>query len=330
MASTSYDGTIKPLCADDLSAVMAIDSATTGAPRQGFFKKRLDAALEKPGDYIYVGLHHSDKLVGYAMAKLVDGEFGSPGARASFDAMAVDPSHQGKGAGHQLLKAVEDILAHKGVAELTSQVDWSSSSMLGFMIDAGFDLAPRTVLTRDTTTPPSQLGFEQDDEHLDEVDFSAPEGDDPGALSNDRIPVRSMNEADLATMIAIDQKNTGTDRTAYYKRKQQEVLHQSGVRVSLIAELDDHPVGFIMARVDYGEFGRTSAAAVMDTIAVDPGYGGQGIGQALMYKLLANLAILQVERIRTEINWNATGLIAYLDDAGFTPAQTIAVSKKVG
>lgn len=330
MATVSDFGTIRPLCGNDLSSVIAIDKAMTGAPRHDFFKKRLDAALENPGDYIYVGIHDADSLVGYAMAKLVNGEFGSPGASASLDAMAVASSCQGKGAGHQLLKAVEDILTHKGVGELTSQVDWTSSLMLGFMIDAGFDYAPRIVLTRDTTVPPSQLEFEEDDEHLDEIDFSAPEGDDPGALSSDRIPTRSMNETDLASMIAIDQKNSGTDRSAYYKRKQQEVLHQSGVRVSLVAELDDHPVGFIMARVDYGEFGRTSATAVMDTIGVDPGYSGQGIGQALMYKLLANLSILHVEKIRTEVDWNAVGLIAYLDEAGFNPAQTVVLSKKVG
>jgi len=329
MPSTSNFGKIKPLCKEDLSGVVAIDKAMTGVARSDFFKKRLDAALEKPGDYVYVGLHSGDCLVGYAMAKLVNGEFGNPGASASLDAMTVDPVHQGKGGGHQLLKAVEGVLSHKGVEKLTSQVDWSSPAMLGFLVDSGFDLAPRIVLTRDTITPPSQLDFEQDDEYLDEIDFSAPDGDDPGALSNERIPIRSMNEADLADMIAIDKKISDTDRTAYFKRKQQEVLHQSGVRVSLIAEMDDHPVGYIMARVDYGEFGRTSATAVMDTIGVDPGYSGQGIGQELMYKLLANLSILHVEKIRTEVDWNTVSLIAYLDEAGFKPAQTIVVSKKV-
>lgn len=329
MPSTSNFGKIKPLCKEDLSGVVAIDKAMTGVARFSFFKKRLDAALEKPGDYVYVGLHSGGCLVGYAMAKQVNGEFGNPGASASLDAMTVVRGHQGKGGGHQLLKAVEGILAHKGVEVLTSQVDWSSPRMLGFLIDSGFDLAPRIVLSRDTTTPPSQLEFEQDDEHLAEIDFSAPDGDDPGALSNERIPIRSMNETDLADMIAIDKKISGADRTAYFKRKQQEVLHQSGVRISLIAELDDHPVGFIMARVDYGEFGRTSATAVMDTIGVDPGYSGQGIGQELMYKLLANLSILHVEKIRTEVDWNAANLIVYLDEAKFTPAQTIVVSKKV-
>ena len=317
--------TIKPLSPDDLDAVIAIDKAITGRLRKGFFEKRLKAALEMPGDFIYVGLHDGKGLVGFGMAKLVDGEFGSPGASASLDAMGVDPAFQGKGGGHKILKAIENILVHKGVATLTSQIEWADRAMLGFLNEAGFDLAPHLVLNRDTSPLPVEEEF--DDEDLEEIDFSAPEGDDPGALSSDKVPVRSMREDDLGAMISIDRKTSGNDRSAYFRRKQDEVLHQSGIRVSLVAELDEHPVGFIMARVDYGEFGRASAAAIMDTIGVDPGYGGQGVGQALMQKLIANLAILQVETIRTEVDWNATDLISYLDHTGFSPAQTVVVRK---
>jgi GNAT superfamily N-acetyltransferase len=327
MSSTNKTAIIKPLSADDLEAVIAIDKQITGAVRKGFFEKRLKAALEMPGDFIYVGLHAGGVLAGYGMAKLVAGEFGSPGASASLDAMGVDPSFQGKGGGHKILKAIEDILTRKGVDFLTSQVPWSERAMLGFFSEAGFDLAPNLVLNRDTT--PMQMNEEFDEADLEEIDFSAPEGDDPGALSNDKVPVRSMSQEDLSAMISIDKKSSGTDRSAYFRRKQDEVLHQSGVRVSLVAELDEHPVGFIMARVDYGEFGRASSAAIMDTIGVDPGYGGQGVGQALMQKLIANLAILQVETIRTEVGWNETDMIAYLDHTGFSPAQTVVVSKKL-
>ncbi len=322
-------GTIKPLCADDLEPVIAIDKAIAGKSRRGFFEKRLAAALSEPKDYIYVGLHDGGKLVGYALAKLVVGEFGQPGARASFDAIGVDPNHQGTGAGHRLLEAVEAILTHKGVGELTSHVDWSESAMLGFFSHAGFDLAPRVVLTRDTSAMPQSEEVEDDDIDYSEIDHSAPEGDDPAALSHDKVLVRSMKEEDLAAIIRIDTKTTGNDRAAYYTRKQQEVLHQSGVRVSLIAELEGFVVGFIMARVDFGEFGRTSAEAVMDSLAVDPGYQGHGVGQALMTRLMANLAVLQVDNVRTEVDWNDMGLIAYLDSAGFVPAQTLVLSRKL-
>ena len=162
-----------------------------------------------------------------------------------------------------------------------------------------------------------------------ELDFSSPDGDDFEALSRDRIPVRSMTEADLDALIAIDRRATGQDRSAYYQRKQREALHESGVRLSLVAELDGHPVGFIMARVDFGEFGRTEAEAVLDTIGVDTGYRGRGVGHALMSQLIINLAALQVDQLRTEVDWNDTGLISYFDGVDFEPAQRIVLARRL-
>lgn len=144
---------IAPLTADDLDAVVAIDKALSGTSRRGFFEKRLAAALDEPGDFVYVGLRMEQQLVGYALARLVEGEFGKPGARAALDAIGVDPRHQGKTAGHQLLAAVEEVLRHKGVSELTSEVEWANQRLLGFFASTGFAMAPRIVLTRPTAQP---------------------------------------------------------------------------------------------------------------------------------------------------------------------------------
>lgn len=162
-----------------------------------------------------------------------------------------------------------------------------------------------------------------------EVDFSSPDSDDFEALSRDRVPVRSMTDADLDAIVAIDRRATGENRSAYYRRRQREALHESGVRVSLVAEQDGHPVGFIMARVDFGEFGHTGPEAVMDTIGVDPGYRGRGVGHALMSQLMANLAILRVDHVRTELDWNDVDLIRYLDELGFEPAQRVVLSRNL-
>ncbi|MGZ8322909.1 MAG: GNAT family N-acetyltransferase [Rhodoplanes sp.] len=154
----------------------------------------------------------------------------------------------------------------------------------------------------------------------EELDYSVPAPTDFGELARDRIPVRSLRESDLKALIAIDRRITGRDRSGYFERKLSEALHESDVRVSLVAEADGRPVGFIMARVDLGEFGRIEAAAVMDTIGVDPDYAGHGVGRALLSQLLANLATLRVDNILTEVDWADRELMAYLDRCGFRPS----------
>ena len=116
---------------------------------------------------------------------------------------------------------------------------------------------------------------------------------------------------------------TGRDRAAYFQRKLADALTESDVRVSLVAELDSVPVGFIMARVDLGEFGRVETTAVIDTIGVDPDYQNRGVGRALVSQLLVNLGTLRVEKVRTEVDWQDRDLLGYLDRSGFQPSQQL-------
>lgn len=152
-----------------------------------------------------------------------------------------------------------------------------------------------------------------------EVDHSSPVPDF-GPLARDSIPIRSMTETDLKALIAIDRQITGRDRARYFERKLNEALHESDVRVSLVAELDGVPVGFIMARVDLGEFGRLEPAAVLDTIGVSPEYRKRSVGRALLSQLLANLASLRVEKILTEVDWDDRELTGFLAHCGFKPS----------
>jgi ribosomal protein S18 acetylase RimI-like enzyme len=162
-----------------------------------------------------------------------------------------------------------------------------------------------------------------------ESDYSDPHGDDFEALSRDRIPVRSMNSDDLPHVVRIDQEITGRNRKDYLAHKADEALKESGIRISIVAEQDDRPVGFIMARLDFGEFGHTEPEAVIDTIGVDPAYAHHDIGRALLSQLISNLAALNVEQIRTELDWNNFALLAFLEHCGFRPSQRLALSRMV-
>lgn len=160
-----------------------------------------------------------------------------------------------------------------------------------------------------------------------EVNYGAPAEPDFGPFARDLIPVRTLREDDLRAIIAIDRHITGRDRTAYFQRKLMEALHQSDVRVSLVAERDGTVVGFIMARVDFGEFGRLDPMAVMDTIGVDPDYRGSGIARALLSQLFMNLATLRVEQIRTEIDWRDLDLLGFLDRCGFRLSEQLCFER---
>jgi len=160
-------------------------------------------------------------------------------------------------------------------------------------------------------------------------DNSDPEGDHFEALSRDKVPVRSVRETDLDDIVRIDGKLVGRERRDFFQSKMREIMSKSGIRISLVAEVDNHAVGFIMARVDYGEFGKTEATAVIDLLGVHPGFSKRGVGSALMSQLQANLDALRVERIRTNVSWNNFSLLAFLEDNNFRPSQRLVLRKRI-
>lgn len=181
----------------------------------------------------------------------------------------------------------------------------------------------KAQISRKTMTIPKRVG------QRDEVNYGQPAPPDFGPLARDRIPVRAMAEQDMRPLVAIDRRITGRDRSEYFRRKFEEALHESGVRVSLVAEIDCIPVGFVMARVDLGEFGHIAATAVMDTIGVDPDYRDRGVGRALLSQLLINLATLRVERILTDLNWRDRELLGFLDRCGFQTSQELGFDRAI-
>ena len=111
--------------------------------------------------------------------------------------------------------------------------------------------------------------------------------------------------------------------------KLNETMVDSAIRVSLTARLDGAIVGFLMARADYGDFGRTEPVAVIDTIGVDPGYAHRGVGHALLSQLFANLGALRIERVETIVAPRDLALLGFLYDVGFAPSQRLPFVRKL-
>jgi ribosomal protein S18 acetylase RimI-like enzyme len=139
------------------------------------------------------------------------------------------------------------------------------------------------------------------------------------------IVVRGLKPHDLEPVIALDARNTGKRREEYFRLKLQQNLAETGVKVSLAAEVDGFFCGFLLARVYYGEFGTPEPVAVLDTLDVHPDYRRRGVGTALVTQLRTNLDGLRVSRLRTEVSWDDPELLVFFHGQGFRPADRLCL-----
>lgn len=150
-----------------------------------------------------------------------------------------------------------------------------------------------------------------------------------GTLATDPVTVRGLREGDLARIVKIDTASTGRSRHEYYEAKVRQAIAEQKLQTSLVAELDGHVVGFLLARLFYGEFGHAEPIAVIDSVGVDPKFRKQHVGQALMRQLVMNLSALCVERIETQVDWDQFDLLAFLARNGFRPAARLCLERKL-
>ena len=149
-----------------------------------------------------------------------------------------------------------------------------------------------------------------------EMDLEAP----PGGAPYPGVVVRRLGAADLEHVIAIDARITGRRREEFFRLKMRQALADTGIEVSLAAEIDGACAGFLLARVYYGEFGALEKVAVLDTIGVHPDFKRKGVAAALIDQLRTNLLALGIPRLQTEVGWDNLDLITFFHHERFRPA----------
>ena len=143
----------RPLSEADVERVIAIDRAGGGYTRRHFFEKRFAAVKKQPDDFIHVGVVHGGLLCGYAIARILRGEFGHKQAVAVLDAIGVDSASRERGVGQTLMAELSATMRRRDVLTLQSQADWTNHDLLRFFSAAGFELAPRLTLQRPVAAP---------------------------------------------------------------------------------------------------------------------------------------------------------------------------------
>ncbi|TSA15816.1 MAG: GNAT family N-acetyltransferase [Betaproteobacteria bacterium] len=323
--------------AEDMQAVVALDATIVDRPRQFYFQRRLKAALDQTELHVQFSAEQDGRIVGFIKARRLKGEFGHAEPALRLETIAVAPGEQGQGVGRALLSRLEDEAKRMGVAAIRTSASWREHTIMQFFDRAGFEFAHNLVLDcptklnrvtaheRDNILAPAHVtGFS-----ATEVDYSALAANDFDALAQDRFGVRALEPGDFADIVRIDQRVSGHRREDYIRELFDEAMTDSAVRVSLVACVDGIAAGFVMARTDFGDYGRAQPVAVLDTIGVDPDYAHRGVGHALLSQLFVNLAALRVERVETMVTREDFGLLGFFYDAGFGQSQRLSFDKRV-
>ncbi len=328
------DTTLRRLARTDLDAVVDIDAIAEGRMRRPYFERRLAAALREPAAYVQFAAVLDDRLAGYVLAHVLEGEFGRDVPAMSIEAIGARYDAKGAGVGRRLLDALADDARKRGIRELRTQARWNDHAMLRWLDDNGFAVAANHIVdcaiaggaydpNRDAAPVAAQGGQR-------EIAYDGTQSNDFEHLARDVADIRLMQSADLSDVVRIDAASTGRARDAYMERKLAEAMHDSAIRVSLVARVDDALAGFLTARVDLGDFGRTEPVAVLDTIGVHPDCRHRRVAHALLSQLFVNLGGLRIERAETVVAPHDVELLGFFYAVGFAPSQRIPFARALG
>ena len=92
-----------------------------------------------------------------------------------------------------------------------------------------------------------------------------------------RIYVRNLEKRDLPAIVSMEERQTGVARPDYWEKR---IEISEAIRphwASLVAELDNRVVGFVLGRAGEFEFGLPGTVAWIEIIGVDPAYRRRGL-----------------------------------------------------
>jgi predicted N-acetyltransferase YhbS len=146
--------------------------------------------------------------------------------------------------------------------------------------------------------------------------------------SLENVIIRTLKKEDLDAIVEIDEKVLGENRRNYWERKL-ELMNNKASQISLVAEVEEQVVGFILGDVSGWEFGVPETVGWIDTIGIAPDYQKKGLATGLAHELIKNLKALGVKTIYTLVSWNDWDLLQFFHAMGFTRGDMINLELKI-
>ena len=144
------------------------------------------------------------------------------------------------------------------------------------------------------------------------------------------IYVRNLEKRDVPAIVDMEEKQTGVARPHYWEKR---VEISEAIRphwASLVAEVDNRVVGFILGRTGELEFGLPGTVAWIEMIGVDPAYRHHGVAQTMVEKFAESAEDHGIRTIFTLITSNQTEMQQFFSRLGFIHGKMLHYQKEIG
>jgi len=141
------------------------------------------------------------------------------------------------------------------------------------------------------------------------------------------IQIRSLEKGDLAAIVNMEERQTGIARPKYWEERLEISEAIRPHWASLVAELDNRVVGFILGRAGEHEFGLPGTVAWVEMIGVDPAYRRRGVAEELMEQFTESAEDHGIKTIFTLIDPNRSDLQHFFSKLGFDHGKMVHYQK---
>lgn len=143
------------------------------------------------------------------------------------------------------------------------------------------------------------------------------------------IHIRNLEKSDLPFIVNIEERVTGIARRNYWEKR---IEISEAIRphwASLIAEVDNRVVGFLLGRAGELEFGLPGTVAWIEVIGVDPAYRGHGIARALLERFSTSAEDHAIKTIFTLVENRNSEMERFFARLGFVQGKMLHFQKEL-
>ena len=143
------------------------------------------------------------------------------------------------------------------------------------------------------------------------------------------ISVRNLEKRDLQAIVNMEERQTGVARSDYWEKRLEISEAIRPHWASLVAEIDNRVVGFVLGRAGELEFGLPGTVAWIEIIGVDPAYRRRGIAQELVEQFAESAEDHGIKTIFTLVSNSQNEMQHFFSRLGFVHGKMLHYQKEL-